>query len=104
VTVGHTRLVAPGDGSLNEKYEPWQLATACHRCTVVFKFFWGGTYMGLWENLGGGPLFLCIIAFLCYNFSKSFEGVHEVPPPSSPPLPLCASMVCHNICTTSVYL
>jgi hypothetical protein len=22
VTVGHTRLVAPGDGSLNEKYEP----------------------------------------------------------------------------------
>ncbi len=26
-----------------------------------------------------------------FNFSKSFERVHEVPPP--PPLPLCASMV-----------
>ncbi len=33
--------------------------------------------MGLWENPGGGPLFSCFIAFLCYNFSKSFEGVHE---------------------------
>ena len=44
--------------------------------------------MGLCENLGGGPLFSCFIAFLFYNFSKSFEGVHEVPPPP----PLCASM------------
>ena len=44
--------------------------------------------MELLENLGGGPLFSCFIAFLCYNFSKSFEGVHEVPPL----LPLCASM------------
>jgi hypothetical protein len=31
--------------------------------------------------MGGGPLFSCFIAFLCYNFSKPFEGVHEVPPP-----------------------
>ena len=38
---------------------------------------------GLWEHLGGGPLFSCFIAFVGYNFSKSFEGVHEVPP--SPP-------------------
>jgi hypothetical protein len=42
-------------------------------------------YMGLWENMGGGPLFSCFIAFLCYDFSKSFEGVHEVPPSSPPP-------------------
>ena len=48
-----------------------------HRCTVIFKFFWGG-YLGFWENLGGGPLFSCFIAFLWSNFSKSFEGVHEV--------------------------
>ena len=54
-----------------------------HRCAVMFKFFWG-RYMGLWENLGGGPLFPCFIAFLWYNFSKSFKGVHEVPPPPSP--------------------
>ena len=40
-------------------------------------------YMGLWENLGGGPLFLCFIAFLCYNFSKSFEGYMRCPPPPS---------------------
>ncbi len=44
-------------------------------------------YMGLWENLGGGPLFLCFI-FYC-NFSKSFEGVLEVPPPPSSPIPVC---------------
>jgi len=37
--------------------------------------------MGLWKNLGGGPLLSCFIAFLCYNFSNYFEGVHEVPPP-----------------------
>ncbi len=49
-------------------------------------------YMELWRNLGGGPLFSCFIAFLCYNFSKSFEGVHEVPPSPSPPPPSCASM------------
>jgi hypothetical protein len=42
--------------------------------------------MGLWENLGGGPLFSCFIEFLCYNFSKSFEGVREVPPSSPRPL------------------
>jgi hypothetical protein len=40
---------------------------------------------------GRGPLFSCFIAFLFYNFSKSFEGVHELPPSS--PHPLCASMV-----------
>jgi len=53
------------------------------RCTVVFKFFWGG-YWELWENLGG-PLFPCFIAFLWTNISKSFEAVHEV---SQPPGPL----------------
>ncbi len=56
----------------------------CSWCTVIFKSFWGGT-LGLWENLGGRPPFSCFIAFLCYNFSKSFEGVYEVPPSS--PLP-----------------
>ncbi len=42
---------------------------------------------------------MCFIAFLCYNFSKSFEGVHEVPPP--PPLPPtpCASMPFEHRCT-----
>ncbi len=45
-------------------------------------------YMGLRiKYVGGGPIFLCFIAFLCYNFLKSFEGVHEVPP--SPPPPVC---------------
>ncbi len=45
--------------------------------------------MRLRKNLGGGLIFSYFIAFLCYNFSKSFEGVHEVPPSS----PLCASMI-----------
>ncbi len=31
-----------------------------HWCTVIFKFFWG-RYLGLWENLGGGPLFWCFM-------------------------------------------
>ncbi len=48
--------------------------------------------MGLWENLGGGPLFSCLVAFLCYNFSKSFEGVHEVPPSSPLSLPPCVHL------------
>jgi hypothetical protein len=49
-----------------------------HRCTVVFKFFLGGTWDCeiIWG--GGGPLFLCFITFLKPNFSKSFEGVHQV--------------------------
>ncbi len=47
-----------------------------HRCTIIFKFFWGGC-LGLWENLGGGLLSSCFIAFLWFNFSKSFEGVHD---------------------------
>jgi hypothetical protein len=29
-----------------------------------------------------GPLFSCFTAFLRPQFLKSFEGVHEVPPPS----------------------
>jgi hypothetical protein len=68
--------------------------TGHHRCTVIFKFFWGW-YLGLLENLGGGPLFLCFIAFLWINFLKSFEGVRDVPPPPPPdPSPsLCASIV-----------
>ncbi len=32
-----------------------------HRCTDVFKFFWGPGYLGLWENLGDR-------LFLCYTF------------------------------------
>jgi uncharacterized membrane protein len=42
-----------------------------HRCTVVFKFFWGA--------------FWCFTAFWCPNVSKSFEEVHEMPPPPAPP-------------------
>jgi hypothetical protein len=53
---------------------------------------------------GRGPLFSCFIAFLFYNFSKSFEGVHEVPP-SSPLSPLCAIMlVTLNIISVSFQL
>jgi hypothetical protein len=43
--------------------------------------------------MGEGPLFSCFIAFLCYNVSKSFVGVHEVPLSPSPPL--CISMHTH---------
>ncbi len=58
----------------------------------------------MWENLGGGPLFSCFIAFLKSNFVKSFEGVKEVLPSSLPspplsplsPLPLCASVISRN--------
>ena len=32
------------------------------------------------------------IAFLCYNFSKSFEGVHKVPPSSPPPVCIYGSV------------
>ena len=49
-----------------------------HRCTVIFKFFWGG-YLELWENLEGCPLFSCFIAFVWPNFYKSFEGAPHVP-------------------------
>jgi hypothetical protein len=33
-----------------------------------------------------------IFVFLCYNFSKSFEGVHEGPPPPLPS-PLCVRLL-----------
>jgi hypothetical protein len=42
-----------------------------HRCTVIFKFFWGGSW-GLWENLGES--FLCFIAFLWPNFQSLLMG------------------------------
>ncbi len=64
-----------------------------HRCTVIFKFFWGG-YLGLWKNLGGGTLSLCFMGFQWSNFSKSFEGLHEVHPS---PSPLCASIYLSSV-------
>ena len=55
-----------------------------HRCSL-FQIFLKGV---LWVviKLRRGPLFSCFIAFLWSNFSKYFEGVHEVPPP---PPPVC---------------
>ena len=44
----------------------------------------------------GGPLFSWLLHFYEQFFSKSFEGVHEVP--LSSPLPPCASMGPDNIC------
>jgi hypothetical protein len=40
---------------------------------------------GVVKKSGRGPLFLCFVAFLCYNFSKSFGGYMRCPP-------LCASL------------
>jgi hypothetical protein len=38
-------------------------------------------------------VFYTFIAFLCYNFSKYFDGVHEVPP-LLPPLPPPCVLLC----------
>ena len=67
----------------------------CHRCTVIFKFFWGGTWgcEKIWE---GVLYFRVLLQFLCYNFSKSLEGVHEVPP-SFPLSSVCIYGNCFKI-------
>jgi hypothetical protein len=38
----------------------------------------------------GGLVFLCFTAFLWSSFSKSFEGVHEVPTPPPTFVPMCS--------------
>ncbi len=53
---------------------------------------------GVVKKSGWGASFLCIIAFLCYNFSKSFEEVHGVPPSS--PLPPPSVYLCPPICVS----
>jgi hypothetical protein len=60
-----------------------------NRCTVIFKFFRGG-YLGLWDNLGGGPLFLCFMAFLWSNFRSLLRGYKRCP--LLTPLPLCVHL------------
>jgi hypothetical protein len=58
------------------------------RCTVIFKFFWGGT----WCCLGGGPLFLCFIILLPFYvtiFQSLLRGYMRCP--STPPP--CASAI-----------
>ncbi len=59
-----------------------------HISVVIAQSFWnffeGG--LGLRDNLGGGPLFLCFIAFLRLKFSTSW-----VDPPLSP-TPLCVHL------------
>ncbi len=58
---------------------------------------------GVVKKSGRGPLFSCSIAFLCYNFSKSFEGVQDVHTLSPPPLaPLCASMIFSHLLTPGI--
>ena len=59
---------------------PVNLNLHCHRCTVIFKIFWG-------ENLrGGGPLFLCFIVFLWTNFQFYWVGTWVAPAPLLPHL------------------
>ncbi len=43
----------------------------------------GGGYLGPWENLGGERVFYISVLLHFYDpiFLKSFEGVHEMPPP-----------------------
>ena len=53
-----------------------------HRCTVVFKFFWRGTFgcEKMWAIS-----YLCVSLHLWISFLKSFKGVHEILLPLSPP-------------------
>ncbi len=55
-------------------------------CAQSFSNSFEGV-QGVVRKSGRGPLFSCFIPFLCYNFLKSFEGVHEVPPFSPLSLP-----------------
>ena len=66
-----------------------------HRCTVVGKP--GGVSLGLRGVLGvvrksGG----CLIAFLCGSFTKSLQGVHEVP---TSPSPVCIYVLKQGVAT-----
>ncbi len=77
ISTASTRIKSP--------HEKKVFKTRNHRCTVIF--FWWGT-SGVVRKPGRGSS-IFVFAFLCYNFSKSFEGVHEVPPSCPPPPPVC---------------
>ncbi len=70
-----------------------------HPKCLKLQFFLKCTKMFHFSHCGGGGVlgvvrkYACFIAFLCFNFLKSSEGVLEVPS-SSPlcPPPLCPSM------------
>jgi hypothetical protein len=55
---------------------------------------------GLWENLGGGSLFSCFIAFLFYNFSVFLGGYMRYTPPPPPCVHLWSTWRCHVHCQT----
>ena len=69
-----------------------------HRCTVIFKLFWGGTWgcENIWE---GSSIFVSHCIFMVQFFEVFSGGTWGAPSllslPSLPP-PLCASMVFFN--------
>jgi len=56
-----------------------------HNCAQSFSNSFEGVH-GVVRKSGRGSSFcvLTFIGFLCYNFSKSIEGVQEVPPTLPP--------------------
>ena len=54
------------NGILSYQKSLWSWENSHSQCTVIFKFFLGGTSVE-WENLGGGPIFV----FNCFLMASS---------------------------------
>ena len=65
---------------------PFQICV--HRCTVIFKFFWGGTW-GCEKSGRGTSIFVFYCMFMLQFFKVFWGGTWGAPPPPLPPPSVC---------------